>query len=254
MLKNLFGEWLGSNRARGAAAVPAGRRLYAIGDVHGRLDLLNRLLDAVFEDDSGRGAAQTTIVFLGDFVDRGPSSKQVIDHLLGRDWHGRQVIRLKGNHEEIFLLALAGDLEALRFWLRIGGVETMRSYGTSLGLLDHGGLLDIVEDFVPRVPGAHISFLNSLQDMAVIGGYCFVHAGVSPGVPIDRQKPADLRWIRSRFLDYEGSYGAVVIHGHSISAGVESLHNRIGIDTGAYATGKLTAVGLERDRRWFLGT
>jgi serine/threonine protein phosphatase 1 len=240
--------------ARSNATIPAGERVYAIGDVHGRLDLLTGLLDAIDRDDATREPANTRIVLLGDLVDRGPHSMQVIDHLLTRDWRGREVTTLKGNHEEVFLLTLAGDLEATRFWLRIGGAETMQSYGTSAETLDRAGPLDIIEDFIPRVPDAHVAFLQRLPDTATAGGYCFVHAGIKPGVPIERQKPEDLRWIRDRFLDYEGSHGSVIVHGHSVSAEVEEMPNRIGIDTGAYSSGKLTAVGLEADRRWFLTT
>lgn len=255
MLRRVFGGSPRADRAgRVGAAIPTGERVYAVGDIHGRCDLLVQLLDAVFEDDASRGEARTTIVLLGDLVDRGPASRQVIDHLIRRDWQGRQIVVLKGNHEEVFLLTLAGDLEATRFWLRIGGAQTMVSYGTPEGLLAQAGPLDIVEDFVPRVPLDHVSFLNGLHDMIVIGGYCFVHAGVKPGVPLHRQKLEDLRWIRDRFLDYEGSHGAMIVHGHSVTIEVENLHNRIGIDTGAYASGTLTAVGLEDDRRWFLST
>ena len=253
----LFGFGRKSNGGPPALAgtgVPAGERVYAVGDVHGRLDLLTALLDAIDRDDAGRDDAETRIVLLGDLVDRGPELKQVIDHVLTRDWRGRDVAVLKGNHEEVFLLTLAGDLEATRFWLRIGGAETMISYGTPVELIDRAGALDVVEDFAPRVPADHVAFLHGLADRVSIGGYCFVHAGIKPGVPIDRQKPADLRWIRDRFLDYEGGHGATIVHGHSIATDVENLHNRIGIDTGAYATGKLTAVGLEGDRRWFLST
>jgi serine/threonine protein phosphatase 1 len=253
VLKKMFG---GSppERARGDAGIPAGERVYAIGDVHGRLDLLTALLETIDRDDAARGEAATRIVFLGDLVDRGPHSKQVIDHILTRDWRDRPVTVLKGNHEEVFLLTLAGDLEGARFWLRIGGKETMTSYGTPAELIEQAGPLDIVEDFARRVPSAHVGFLHGLSDMVSIGGYCFVHAGIKPGVAIDRQKPEDVRWIRDRFLDYEGSHGATIVHGHSIATDVEDLHNRIGIDTGAYATGKLTAVGLEAQDRWFLST
>jgi serine/threonine protein phosphatase 1 len=247
-------SFLGFKRKAQVAAMAQGERVYAIGDVHGRLDLLTALLDSIDRDDAGRDVARTRIVLLGDLVDRGPQSKQVIDHLIERDWHGREVAMLKGNHEEVFLLTLAGDLEATRFWLRIGGAETMISYGTPAELIESGDPLDIAEDFMRRVPSGHVAFLQSMGDSLVIGGYCFVHAGIKPGVPIDRQKPADLRWIRDRFLDYEGSHGAMIVHGHSIATEVENLHNRIGIDTGAYASGKLTSVGLEGDQRWFLST
>ena len=255
VFKRMFGGGSpASDGARRGAGVPAGERVYAIGDVHGRLDLLIDLLDTIDRDDAERAPAATRIVLLGDLVDRGPQSKQVIDHVLARDWRGRAVTVLQGNHEEVFLLTLAGDLEATRFWLRIGGRETMMSYGTPAELIDRAGPLDLVEDFVPRVPADHVTFLHRLRDMVSIGNYCFVHAGIKPGVPIERQKPEDLHWIRDRFLDYEGDHGATVVHGHSIATDVESLHNRIGIDTGAYASDRLTAVGLEDERRWFLST
>lgn len=252
--KSLFGGRRGGALATGGAHVPSGERLYAIGDVHGRLDLLTRLLDAIDRDDAGREPADTRVVLLGDLVDRGPQSKRVIDHLLERDWGERRPVFLKGNHEEVFLLTLAGNLEAARFWTRIGGAETMASYGVAQTLIDSGDTLSLCEDFARRVPDAHAMFLNRMIDSLVVGGYCFVHAGIKPGVPLDRQKPEDLRWIRDRFLDFEGSHGTIVVHGHSISPAVEELHNRIGIDTGAYASGTLTAVGIEAGHRWFLST
>jgi serine/threonine protein phosphatase 1 len=255
-LKNLFGGGgpRGEATAFSGAHLPPGERLYAIGDVHGRLDLLTHLLDAIERDDAARGAAETRIILLGDLVDRGPQSKHVIDHLLTRDWGARRPVFLKGNHEEVFLLTLGGNLEAARFWTRIGGAETMASYGVSEALIESGDMLSLCEDFARRVPDAHAMFLNRMADTLVVGGYCFVHAGLRPGVPLDRQKAEDLRWIRERFLDFEGSHGTIVVHGHSISPAVEERHNRIGIDTGAYASGTLTAIGIEAGHRWFLAT
>jgi serine/threonine protein phosphatase 1 len=161
---------------------------------------------------------------------------------------------LKGNHEEVFELTLAGNLEAARFWTRIGGAETMASYGVPETLIESGNVLSLCEDFVARVPDEHVVFLHRMVDSLAVGGYCFVHAGIKPGVALDRQKPEDLRWIRERFLDFEGNHGTIVVHGHSISPAVEELHNRIGIDTGAYASGTLTAIGIEAGHRWFLAT
>ena len=252
--KSLFGGSRDGAATVGGAHVPSGERLYAIGDVHGRLDLLTHLLDAIDRDDDARGSADTRVVLLGDLVDRGPQSKQVIDHLLHRDWGRRRPVFLKGNHEEVFLLTLAGNLEAARFWTRIGGAETMASYGVPEALIESGDTLSLCEEFAGRVPDAHAVFLHRMIDSLAVGGYCFVHAGIKPGVPLDRQKPEDLRWIRERFLDFEGSHGTIVVHGHSISPAVEELHNRIGIDTGAYASGTLTAIGIEAGHRWFLST
>jgi len=252
-LKSLFGGDPEMHR-KPVADVPPGERVYAIGDVHGRLDLLVPLLDAIDADDAARGPADTRIVLLGDLVDRGPQSKQVIDHLMQRDWRGRKVTFLRGNHEEVFLLTMAGNMEATRFWLKIGGADTMASYGVPQALIEGDNPVALADDFIARVPDEHTSFLHRMTDSLVVGGYAFVHAGIKPGVPLDRQKPEDLRWIRDRFLDYEGSHGTIVVHGHSISPAVEEFHNRIGIDTGAYATGILTAIGIEGDQRWFLAT
>src|SRR6059058_1705595 len=147
-LKSLFGgAGAGPKSHTSGAHVPPGERLYAIGDVHGRLDLLTHLLDAIEQDDAARGAAETRIILLGDLVDRGPQSKQVIDHLLTRDWGRRRPVFLKGNHEEVFLLTLAGNIEAARFWTRIGGAETMASYGVSQALIESGDTLSLCEDF-----------------------------------------------------------------------------------------------------------
>lgn len=251
-LKGMFGTSPATQAV--PAALPDGVRVYAIGDVHGRYDLLTDLLERIAADDSARGAAQTRIIFLGDLVDRGPDSASVIELLTSCDFGARQVDFLAGNHEEVFLKALSGSLETMRFWLRIGGEETLLSYGTPIELIDRGLADELVEDFLPRVPAHHIAFLHAMTDMVRIGDYCFVHAGLKPHVPIDRQKPEDLRWIRNQFLDFEGSFGATVVHGHSIAAEVEELPNRIGIDTGAYATGRLTALVLERGERWYLAT
>lgn len=253
-LKSLFASRSGAAPAASVAHLPPGERIYAIGDVHGRLDLLTRLLAGIDEDDAARGPAATRIVLLGDLVDRGPQSRQVIDLLLTRDWGAQRPVFLRGNHEEVFQLTLGGNLEAARFWMRIGGDATMTSYGVSRTLIDSGDTLSLCEEFARRVPDEHAVFVHRMIDSLAVGGYCFVHAGLKPGVPLDRQKPEDLRWIRERFLDFEGSHGAVVVHGHSISPAVEERYNRIGIDTGAYASGILTAIGIEMGYRWFLAT
>jgi serine/threonine protein phosphatase 1 len=159
---------------------------------------------------------------------------------------------LKGNHEELLLLAAAGERQALALLDRVGGRETLLSYGVSEAAYDAADLTVLQQLIIEHVPAAHLDFLDAFEDRVAIGDYLFVHAGVRPGVAIDRQKPADLRWIRGRFLDHDGSFGAMVVHGHTISDQPELLANRIGIDTGAYASGRLTALGLEEDRRWLL--
>lgn len=240
-------------RARGPS-VPPGERVYAIGDVHGRLDLLETLLDWIDADDAMRRPARSTVVFLGDLIDRGPHSRQVIDHVIARDWRGRAVRHLQGNHEEVMLLALSGDLEGMRFWSRIGGEATLESYGVPRAVVSQGTAQDMVDALLPLVPRAHTAFLNKMEDRIAIGNYLFVHAGIRPGIAVEKQKVSDLRWIRDEFLAHEGDHGAVVVHGHTITDEVEEYPNRIGIDTGAFASGRLTALVLDGDERDYLAT
>jgi serine/threonine protein phosphatase 1 len=237
---------------RSEARIPEGQRVYAIGDVHGRLDLLDPLLRIIAADDQAREPRDVTIVFLGDLVDRGPDSKGVIDRVLALRAHDINARILCGNHEEIFLLSLNGDAKALRFFLRIGGRETLASYGitaTDIASHDDDALIALVQE---RVPVAHREFLEGLEDMITVGDYCFVHAGVRPGVALAEQSVEDLRWIRREFLTFEGTHGAVVVHGHTPADEIEWTTNRIGVDTGAYATGILSAIGLDGGDRWAL--
>jgi serine/threonine protein phosphatase 1 len=236
------------------ARVPDGVRVYAIGDIHGRRDLLEQLLFRIEADERARGGARTQIIFLGDLIDRGPDSAGVVQRALDLKQSGQPVRFLMGNHEEVFLKALEGSLEALRFFVKIGGRTTILSYGFSeaeYGNLEYDMLL---EQLIARVPAAHVAFLKGFEDRIAIGGYLFVHAGIRPRVPVEEQSGGDLRWIRSEFLDYRGSHGSIVVHGHTICDQVEERSNRIGIDTGAFASGKLTALGLEGGERWFLNT
>lgn len=235
-------------------AVPDGRRIYAVGDIHGRLDLLDRLLDTIAEDQAGRRPAQDELVFLGDLVDRGPDSKGVVERLLQLRRSNPHVRFLMGNHEEVFLRAAAGDARSLRFMLRIGGRETIASYGVTeqeYADLDYGALAQRLGELVPA---EHVAFLSGFERWVAAGDYLFVHAGLRPGIPIEEQSEEDLCWIREDFLDHRDSFGKIVVHGHSISEEVEVRSNRIGIDTGAYASGRLTAIGLEGEERWFLST
>lgn len=234
--------------------IPACQRVYAVGDIHGRLDLLNRILAEIEDDEAARGQLQTTIVFLGDLVNRGPESCGVVDRLLHLSRTRPATRFLKGNHEQVLLRAATGDAKATRFLVRIGGRSTLLSYGITeaeYGDLDYSGL---AARFAAIVPPEHVEFLASFDDYLEIGDYLFVHAGLRPGVPLDEQSPDDLRWIRNEFLDHRSSFGKVVVHGHSITEEVEVRHNRIGIDTGAYLSGRLTAIGLEGGERWFLST
>ena len=236
-----------------AAAIPPGRRIYAVGDIHGRLDLLDRLLAMIDSDDAGRGGPESELIFLGDLVDRGPDSRGVVERLLALK-DERPARFLMGNHEEVFLRALEGDLRALRFLIRIGGRATLLSYGISeddYRTLDFEGLMLEVQAVVPA---EHIAFLAAFERWIEAGDYLFVHAGLRPGVLLEEQKIADLRWIRDDFLNHRASFGKMVVHGHSITDDIDERGNRIGIDTGAFASGKLTAIGLEGDERWYLST
>ncbi|TMJ17491.1 MAG: serine/threonine protein phosphatase [Alphaproteobacteria bacterium] len=234
-------------------SIPPDRRIYAIGDIHGRLDLLDRLLAMIDEDDSRRRRVQTELIFLGDLVDRGPQSSGVVERLMAVA-RQRATRFLMGNHEEVFLRALEGDLKALRFLIRIGGRETLLSYGISEEDYRNLDYDELMAAFRAAVPRAHIAFLAGFEHWIEAGDYLFVHAGIRPGVALEAQKPADLRWIRDDFLRCRTSFGKIVVHGHSITDEIDERGNRIGIDTGAFASGKLTAIGLEGDERWYLST
>jgi serine/threonine protein phosphatase 1 len=242
------------NRTSRTHSVPEGQRIYAIGDIHGRLDLLERLLAGIDGDDAQRGTAETTLIFLGDLVDRGPDSAGVVERLLQFSREADATRFLMGNHEEVFLRALDGDPRSLRLLLRIGGRETIFSYGISPEDYRDLDFEDLVALLRTKVPAEHVQFLSSFERWIEIGDYLFVHAGLRPGIALVDQSPSDLRWIRDDFLRHRESFGKLVVHGHSITDDVDIRSNRIGIDTGAYASGRLTALGLERDERWFLST
>jgi serine/threonine protein phosphatase 1 len=236
------------------AQLPLGRRIYAIGDIHGRLDLLDQLLDHIAADDAARGAAQTGIIFLGDLVDRGPDSAGVVSRVRDLCKNRADVRCLCGNHEEIFLGAYDGDTDLLRLLLRAGGYETLLSYGMDAGEIERATIGELAGMMVRDIPEPPVTFLRSLHDYIVEGDYLFVHAGIRPGLPLEQQKSRDLRWIRDPFLDYAANHGKFVVHGHTITERVDERVNRIGIDTGAYRTGRLTALGIEGGERWIIDT
>jgi serine/threonine protein phosphatase 1 len=232
----------------------AGCRAYAVGDIHGRIDLLDLMLAKIDEDRAGRRPKKTFIIFLGDLIDRGPDSAAVVERL--RAWRptGARPIFLAGNHEEVLLRILAGERKILPNWLKFGGAECVRSYGISADRLKRMDEEAAIRLLRAEIPKTHQEFLENLADTFRFGDYLFVHAGIRPGVAVDRQDRADLRWIREPFLTDSKEHGFVVVHGHTIVPSVEERRNRIGIDTGAYQTGILTALGIEDDERWFLAT
>jgi len=231
-------------------AVPPGERVYAIGDIHGRLDLFDALIAAIEADDNARGPAETTVILLGDLVDRGPDSAGVI--AAARAWGQRRKVRvIAGNHEEMFLESFE-RIEVLRHFLRYGGRETLLSYPLDRADYQSLTLEQLQERMREAVPEDDLTFLREAEDAIVVGDYLFVHAGIRPGVPLDAQRVSDLRWIRDSFIDDARDHGHVVVHGHTITEAVEEMPNRIGIDTGAFASGRLTALGLEGTERWYL--
>ncbi|GGO99357.1 metallophosphoesterase family protein [Stakelama pacifica] len=227
-------------------------RIYAIGDIHGRFDLMLQLLDKIEDDDISRPLLPRTLIFLGDLIDRGPDSAKIIEHLITLRKNRPNTRFLMGNHEEIMLLALEGKREALKLFSRIGGDETMLSYGVSEADIMASDYDEYGELLRSCVPAHHREFIESFEDMVVSGDYAFVHAGISPSCPLEEQKPSDLRWIRGQFLNHRGPFEKVIVHGHTISEDIDRTPHRIGIDTGAFASGKLTAIGLEGEESWFL--
>lgn len=248
MLSRLFSKRRTSRESNG----PPGCRAYAIGDVHGRLDLLVELLGRIEEDNRRRPPARTWLVFLGDLVDRGPDSRGVVDLLANHPPSFARNVFLKGNHEEFFLGVLGGDDSGVQHWLAYGGTECAESYGLSSGWMLNSTPTGIMERLKEQVPATHVRFLEEMHDSFRFGDYLFVHAGIRPGVELDRQSSKDLRWIREGFLDDQTDHGVVVVHGHTIVERPEQHSNRIAIDTGAYRYGTLTALGLEGADRWFL--
>jgi len=222
--------------------LPVGQIIYAIGDIHGRRDLLDELhwrIDLDHRQNGGKGLE----IYLGDYVDRGTDSAGVISRLIERS-KSKDIICLKGNHETLFEEFLVGKLE-LQVWNRLGGVETLRSYG-----IDPSALVSLTPQMRAQVvlahlPSEHLLFLKSLRHSVQSGGYFFTHAGVRPGIPLDQQKPDDLETIRGPFLGDERDHGAIVVHGHTPCQEPEVFSNRINIDTGAYLTGKLTCVVID---------
>ena len=236
---NIFKRWLGKLIPElTCPQIPEGERYYVFGDIHGRADLLKRLMAAVDEDLRERPAARVTEIFLGDYIDRGPDSYEVLDFLSAEPPAGRERVCLVGNHESVMLTFL-GDPDILTRWANVGGDQTLASYGITLAPTADNAA-EIQDQLRAALPARHLRFLRTLNPIHRAHGYAFVHAGVRPGIPLDRQSDEDLMWIRQEFLDYTGDFGAVVVHGHTPQDKVEVKPNRINLDTGAYVSGKLT--------------
>lgn len=242
-------------KARAASTASTGGRLiYAVGDIHGQLELLDRLLDVIAADIALLGREdRPVLIFVGDYVDRGPHSKGVCDRLIALKAASAQagafeVRTLMGNHEQT-MLSFLDNPDAGAAWVEFGGAETLVSYGVSrpAARASAEAWLETQVQLQRQLPTAHLTFLRGLELSASYGDYLFVHAGVRPGVPLEQQNPEDIMWIRGDFLSQSHGLGCVVVHGHTPDEQPFIGPDRINIDTGAYATGVLTAVRLSGD-------
>jgi serine/threonine protein phosphatase 1 len=228
-------------------------RLYCIGDIHGRDDLLQHMHRLIEADSTGYGGSRK-LVYLGDYVDRGDGSRQVIDRLIDAPLPGFEAIHLRGNHEQAMLDFLDFPDRASS-WLSFGGLETLLSYGIRLDPPSFApNFAGLAERFGQVLPDSHRRFIEATRLMHREGDYCFVHAGIRPGVPLEQQHPDDLLWIREDFVDHPHPHPCVVVHGHTIASEPELLSNRIGLDTGAYFSGILSCLVLEATERRILQT
>jgi serine/threonine protein phosphatase 1 len=231
--------------------IPDGRRVYAVGDVHGRADLLSALLARIDADLQAYPIAQPIQVFLGDYIDRGSHSREVLDLLIARRRH-HVMLYLKGNHET-YAAQFLSDPSVLSDWKHIGGINTLLSYGvTPSASEDPRAQYDASAAFRQALPDSHRRFFHSLALSFTCGDFFFAHAGVRPGIPLRQQRRQDLLWIREEFLLHEEDFGKVVVHGHTPAREPDIRPNRINIDTGAYATGRLTCLMLEGEHMTFI--
>jgi len=239
------------------ASTPPGTVIYAVGDVHGRADLLAELHAAIDADRRCRAARRAVLIHLGDYLSRGAASPRVVEQVMQPPVNGVELVNLKGNHEDMALRFVAGELGAGAVWLAYGGAATLAAYGVSTeGAADgsEAALEQLRLRLAAAMPAAHVDFFRALPASHREGDYYFAHAGVLPGVALDAQTEYDRIWIRGQFLESTADHGAVVVHGHSIAAEPQVRHNRIGIDTGAYSSDVLTCLVLHDTERLFLQT
>lgn len=244
-----FQRLFGGGEAK-SRKLPAGVWLAAIGDVHGQLDALNSLMAKLDTMAATSSASRKILVFLGDYIDRGLKSRQVIDRMVA-GFPGYEVHYLRGNHDET-ILQFMDDASVGEAWKNYGGLETLGSYGVAR--TKTGDWTDSQAHLKEKLPPTHLSFFRNLEMFFEIGDYLFVHAGLRPGIPLAEQSPHDLMWIRDDFLNSKSDFGRLVVHGHTPKSAPEIRSNRIGIDTGAYMTGVLTAIVLEDAKQEFVGS
>lgn len=253
----MFGHWFKGRAEVRPGSISPGLAVYAVGDIHGRLDLLEDLLRRI-EDDAGRypGDAERTLIFLGDYIDRGPASRGVVDRLLDGPLAGFTTVRLMGNHEEALLSFLDSISDGLD-WLTFGGLETLLSYGVPLRTIPSTGqqVAELRKALAEAVPKSHLDFFRRCTLRHSVGDYVFVHAGVRPGIALEKQTPTDLMWIRDDFLRARIPLPErVIVHGHTIVDLPQDRTHRINLDTGAFVSGRLTCLALRGDERRFIST
>jgi serine/threonine protein phosphatase 1 len=228
-------------------------RVYVIGDIHGRSDLLEQMVIQISRDLEMNPVSSAVTITLGDYIDRGPDSRGVLERL-ARNPFPTDFVALKGNHEVLFE-AFLGDPTVAHHWRRLGGLETLHSYGVPIGdLMMRSGYEQAAAALQAAVPDEHFRFLASLRISIVFDRYFMCHAGVRPGIKLDRQSAEDLLWIRDEFLSSTADFGKIVVHGHTPNQRLEILPNRINIDTGAFVTGRLTCAVLGHSEPRFLVT
>lgn len=236
-----------ASRKKKPTRVPDGVRIYAIGDIHGRVDLLDQMLSRIDADRTKNPISHSIEVFLGDYIDRGPASRQVLDRLVVRNTT-QQAVFLKGNHET-FMTGFVTNPPSLDAWQRLGGLETLMSYGIAPSInADAVTQSRLAATFNQALPESHRRFLKELKLSFTCGDFFFAHAGVRPGIPLTMQREEDLLWIRHEFLLCEEDFSKIIVHGHTPVPKLDIRSNRINIDTGAYATGQLTCLILENDK------
>ncbi|WOH67157.1 metallophosphoesterase family protein [Bradyrhizobium sp. BWA-3-5] len=231
------------------ASTPADTRIYAVGDIHGRADLLSEITSRIDDDIRRRPVPHTVEVYLGDYIDRGPHSKEVID-LLAIRLVANHAVCLRGNHEAV-MEGFLQEATILPYWLQLGGTETLASYGIELHD-DNETALDVHRRFVDAFPRAHELVMQCMRHQFICGDFLFVHAGIRPGIPLDQQDINDLIWIRDEFLDSTRKHERFVVHGHTPVPHPDIRHNRINIDTCAWRTGSLTCMAIEGSTVLFL--
>lgn len=225
---------------------PEPDRIYVIGDIHGRSDLLERMLASIARDLASHSASEPLTVAVGDYIDRGPNSRDVIERLTDGPF-ATPFVALKGNHEAL-LDTFLREPSTFDYWRHVGGLETLHSYGIDIAPLMRGKGYDAAAEALSgALPPRHRQFLGSLQLSLTVGRYFICHAGVRPGISLSRQREDDLLWIRDEFLDSKADFGKIVVHGHTPVEGPELLPNRINVDTGAFMTGRLTCAVLEQE-------